>query len=113
MENFKFSESLRDKVIDALLDRMVDAMQSDEDTLRSTLEHGYPAIGDMDGVELMDEYMNWTGTYSIEEDPEDELLRKMIGEVNSAEFEIEVLDVKETIQPEENSTDASAQEAIS
>lgn len=88
---FKFSEGLADRIKDALIDRIVDAIQQNNDTARNIAEYGHPNINEMDGVELMDEYMTWHGVWSIEDDPDDTLLCRMIEEHNSFEFEKEAL----------------------
>jgi hypothetical protein len=90
-DEFKFSEDLRDAVIDALVDRIKNALQNDEDTLLSFVEVGFPGVSQMDGNELMDEYMNWNGTFSLEENPDDVLLRRMFEEQDNYSFEKEVL----------------------
>jgi hypothetical protein len=100
MQIFKFSEELAEQVRDALIDRIADAMQNDKECARSIAEHGHPGVSDLDGNELMDEYMNWHGAFSIEENPDDLLLARMFDEHSTFELEKEVLDDGNNIQIE-------------
>jgi hypothetical protein len=95
MEDFKFSENLRDKVEEAMVDRLTDALQQGNDVCESIIRSGYSGIDDMPCHELMDEYMNWHGAYSLKECPDDQILRKMIEEWDSYLFEKEVLTKEE------------------
>jgi len=94
MKDFKFSENLRDRIEEAMVNRLTDALKSGDDVCESIIRYGYSGICTLPCNELMDEYMNWHGAYSLDECPNDDILRKMIEETNSYNFEKEVL-VKE------------------
>lgn len=93
MNNFKFSEDLVERVREALIDRMADAFQNDSDCAKDAIKYGIKAVDDLDGIELMDEYMNWHGTFSLEENPDDKLLAAMFREMDDNKFEEEVLSI--------------------
>jgi hypothetical protein len=91
MEDFKFSDNLREQVEEAVILRITNAFQSGNDVCEDIIRHGHPGIEDMSCNELMDHYMNWHGAYSLEECPDDEILRKMFNEISAYNFEKEVL----------------------
>jgi hypothetical protein len=90
LENFDFSDELRERIEEALVDRIADAWSSSINS-KEYIRSGFPGVEEMSSVDLMDEYMNWHGAYSIEECPDDDILCKMFKEVESYEFEKQVL----------------------
>lgn len=94
MENFEFSENLRKKVEKALVNRIADAWQHKEN-VEDFIRHGWEGIDELNCNDLMDEYMNWHGAYSLQECPDDYLLRQMFEEADAYKFEQEVLLKKE------------------
>lgn len=93
---FTFTEDLRDKVEEAVVRRMCNAFENDSECAESLIRYGYPGVEEMTANDLMDEYMNWHGTYSLDENPDDHLLRMMLAEMNSQIFEDTVLKVEGT-----------------
>jgi hypothetical protein len=91
MNEVKFSEDLKEKAQNKLIHRIINAIENDSDIAEGIIRYGFKAIEDLDGIDLMDEYMNWHGTYSLEENPDDILLERMLREVDSFNFEKEVL----------------------
>lgn len=90
-KEFKFSEVLLKKVKGVLVDRIADVLDNDHDTRESFAEYGFPGVHDVNGNELLDMYMEWTGIYSLEENPDDELLKTMMLEVAAFELEKQAL----------------------
>lgn len=107
-DDFQFSENLADKVREALIDRIADAFQNDTDCAKDSIRYGMKAVDDLDGNELMYEYMNWHGTFSLEENPDDKLLAAMFREINDQKFEEEVLEVTPHTQHNHPSEQASS-----
>lgn len=93
MDSFKFSEGLLDKVQEKLVERIVQAVRDDDELTYSVVRHGFTAVEDMDGNELMDEYMNWFGMFDDDgEFEKDPLMQQMINERNTFLLEKNMLE---------------------
>ena len=88
---FKFTEVTLDNAQEKLISRIVDAINNDTDVADSVVRHGWKAVEDMDGLELLQEYESWHGYFDEGDGDDDSIYQRMIKEKSDFEFEKEVL----------------------